>query len=206
MGPSPLMMSGAFPMQLMMGAAQMRAAQMPQPVTAMFVPEEHTDAVSIQIVECNAVSGFSCLASRPPRCLPHASSALLSCVAFSTGFQDTQIHAAGIPRRSTGTGSEEPGVLAAAGTDVGSASSAPAGATPPAPTAVHAGHPLAAASPIWGSHRAAADGVGPALPAAGVASGRHAGGATLAQHAHAHAAQHDASTASTYRASGPVSA
>ena len=62
-GPSPLMMSGAFPMQFMMGAAQMRAAHMAQPMTAMFIPEEHTDAASIQIAECNAVSGFSCLAS-----------------------------------------------------------------------------------------------------------------------------------------------
>ena len=63
MGPSPLMMPGAFPLQFMMGAAQMRAAQMSQPTTAMFVPEEQTDAASIQIAECNAVSDFSCVAS-----------------------------------------------------------------------------------------------------------------------------------------------
>ena len=64
MGASPLMMSGAFPMQIMMGAAQMRAAQMSQPMAAIFVPDEHTDAASIQIAECNAVRDLS-------RCAPN---------------------------------------------------------------------------------------------------------------------------------------
>ena len=118
----------------------------------------------------------------------------MSC--FSRGLQNTQVHAAGIPRRPAGAGSEKPGVMASTGTDVGSASSGPAGATSPAPSADPAGHPLAAASrSIWGSNDTAADGVGFALSAVGSASRRHACSAILAQYANAHAAQHGASTA-----------